>query len=221
MSAGDWDVHEGDPIFRTAEKTLGLVGLGNIGRAVARKLSGWGLRVLATDPFVEPQFARTLNVTLVDLDTLCRESDFISLHCPLLPETKHLMNTRTLSLMKPNVILVNTSRGPVVEARALIEALNARPLAQAGLDVFEEEPLPAESPLRRHPRITLTDHTAWYSEESQVDLQRMAAEEVSRVCTGGLPRSLANPEVLKQLGRFEEWQPAENMRWQLKRLKLC
>ena len=220
MSAGDWDVHDGDPIFRTAGKTLGIVGLGNIGRALARKLSGWNLRVLATDPFVEPELARTLNVSLVDLDTVCRESDFISLHCPLLPETKHLMNACTFSLMKPNVILVNTSRGPVVDASALLEALDVRPRAQAGLDVFEDEPLPANSPLRHHPRVTVTDHTAWYSEESQVDLQRTAAEEVARVCTGGLPRSLANPEVLKKLCHFAEWQPAENMRWQLKRLRL-
>jgi len=221
MVAGDWDVHGGDPIFRTAGKTLGLVGLGNIGRAMARKLSGWNLRVLASDPFAEPEPARTLGVTLVDLDTLCRESDFISLHCPLLPETKHLINPHTLSLMKPDVVLVNTSRGSVVDARALLAALEARPGAQAALDVFEEEPLPENSLLRRHPRVTVTDHTAWYSEESQIELQRTAAEEVARVCTGGLPRSLANPEVLKKLGRFDAWQPAENMRWQLKRLKLC
>jgi len=111
-------------------------------------------------------------------------------------------------------------RGPVIEAQALLAALEKNPGAQAALDVFEQEPLPADSPLRRHPRITVTDHTAWYSEESQIDLQRTAAEEVVRVCTGGLPRSLANPEVLKKLGRFDEWQPAENMRWQLKRLRL-
>ena len=220
MEAGDWDVHGDDPIFRTAGKTLGLVGFGNIGRAVARKLSGWNLRMLANDPFAEPQLVQSLGATLVDLDMLCRESDFISLHCPLLPETRHLINARTLSLMKPGVILVNTSRGPVVDAHALLEMLKANPGAQAGLDVFEAEPLPADSPLRHHPRVTVTDHTAWYSEESQVELQRTAAEEVARVCTGGLPRSLANPEVLQKLGRFEEWEPAENMRWQLKRIGL-
>lgn len=221
MVQGGWDVHRGDPMFRVAGKTFGIVGLGNIGRAVARKLSGWNVKLIATDPFAEDETARALGVTLVDLDTLCRESDFISLHCPLLPETKHLMNARTLSLLKPGAILVNTSRGPVIEARALLEALDAKPLAQAALDVFEEEPLPASSPLRHHPRVTVTDHTAWYSEESQIDLERTAADEVTRVCTGGLPRSLANPEVLKKLGRFDEWQPAENMRWQLKRLKFC
>ncbi len=220
MTAGDWDVHGGDPIFRTAGKTLGLVGLGNIGRAVARKLSGWSLRLLASDPFAEAGVAQALGVTLVDFDTLCRDSDFISLHCPLLPETRHLVNACTLSLMKPGVILVNTSRGPIIDAPALLESLRTNPSAQAALDVFEEEPLSAKSPLRHHPHVTLSDHTAWYSEESQADLQRTAAEEVARVCTGGLPRSLANPEVLKKLGRFTEWQPAENMRWQLRRLQL-
>ena len=220
MTAGDWDVHGGDPMFRTSGKTLGLVGLGNIGKAVARKLCGWNLRMLANDPFAEPEVARSMGVTLVDLDILCREADYISLHCPLLPETKHLMNACTLSLMKPGVILVNTARGPVIDARALLEMLPSNPSAQVALDVFEEEPLSPKSPLRSHPRVTLSDHTAWYSEESQAELQRTAAEEVARVCTGGLPRSLANPEVLKKLGRFDEWQPAENMRWQLKRLGL-
>jgi D-3-phosphoglycerate dehydrogenase / 2-oxoglutarate reductase len=218
MTAGKWDVHGADPLFRTAGKTFGIVGLGNIGRAVAQKLAGWNLRIVATDPFVEPDHAAALGVTLVDLETLCRESDYISLHCPLLPETKHLFNARTLASLKPRAILVNTARGPVIDAAALLAALHAKPDLQAALDVFEEEPPAAESPLRTHPRITVSDHTAWYSEESQMDLQRMAAVEVARVCTGGLPRSLANPEVLKKLGRFEEWEPADNMRWQLRRL---
>lgn len=218
MTRGAWEVHGGDPLFRTAGKTLGIVGLGNIGRAVARKLATWNLRMIATDPFANEESARSIGATLVGLDTLCRESDYISLHCPLLPETKHLINAQTLALMKPGAILVNTSRGPVVDTTALLDALNANHLAQAALDVFEQEPPPADSPLRNHPRITVSDHTAWYSEESQADLQRIAAEEVASVCTGGLPRSLANPQVLKKLGRFDEWQPGENMRWQLKRL---
>jgi len=219
VERGAWDVHRELPLFRLAGKTVGIVGLGNIGRAVARKLKGWEVRLLASDPFVEPECAEALGVKLINLETLCRESDIISLHCPLLPETHHLINARTLALMKPEAILINTARGPVIETRALLDALSSGQIAQAGLDVFEEEPLPGDSLLRNHPKITLSDHTAWYSEESQIDLQRIAAEEVTRVCTGGLPRSLANPEVLQRLGRFHEWQPAENMRWQLKRLE--
>jgi D-3-phosphoglycerate dehydrogenase len=186
---------------------------------VARKLAGWDVRLLATDPFVEAERAAALGVTLADFETLCREADVISLHCPLLPETRHLINARALELMKPSAILINTARGPVVDTAALLSALDAGALAQAGLDVFEEEPLPASSPLRAHPRITVSDHTAWYSEESQAELQRTAAEAVACVCTGNLPGSLANPEVLHRLGRFNEWRPAENMRWQMQRLE--
>ena len=220
MSRSDaWDVHREQPLWRVAGRTLGIVGLGNIGRIVARKLTGWNLRLLATDPFIERHDVAQPGLEMVDLETLCRESDYVTLHCPLLPETRHLIHERTLALMKPGAILINTARGPVVDTAALLAALDAGRLAMAGLDVFEEEPLPPASPLRRHPRVILTDHVAWYSEESQAQLQRSAAEELVRVCTGGLPRSLMNPEVLHRLGRFAEWTPGDALRWQLKRLE--
>jgi D-3-phosphoglycerate dehydrogenase len=219
MEQGSWDVHREDPIYRIAGKTVGIVGLGTIGRAVARKLTGWDVELLATDPFVEEDRARELGVRLVDFETLLRRSHFVMLHVPLLPETRHLINASTVGQMQRGAILVNTARGPVVDSQALLSALDSGQLAAAGLDVFEEEPLPADSPLRRHPRLIATDHTAWYSEESQRDLQRTAAEELARVCTGGLPKSLANPEVIERLGRTAEWEPGENMRWQLKRLR--
>ena len=215
---GAWDVHRQLPILRMAGRTFGLVGFGKIGQAMAKKLSPWNLRLLASDPFVAPDRASALGVELVDFETLCREADYISLHCPLLPETRHLVNARALSRMKPNAIVINTARGPVVDSEALIVALDAGKIAMAGLDVFEEEPLPATSPLRRHAKVITTDHTAWYSEESQVELQKTAAEEVVRVCLGSLPHSLANPEVLSRLGRFSEWTPSESAQWQLKRL---
>lgn len=219
MEQGSWDVHRDDPIYRPAGKTLGIVGLGNIGRAVARKLTGWNLKLLATDPFVSEERARELGVELVDFETLCRASDFITLHCPLLPETKHLINAKALGWMRRGAVIVNTARGPVIDSKALLEAINSGQIGAAALDVFEQEPLASDSPLRHHARIVVTDHTAWYSEESQAELQRTAAEEVARVCAGGLPRSLANPEVIERLGRMKEWQPAENMVWQLKRLR--
>ena len=211
---GQWDVHREDPVFRTAGKTLGLVGFGQIGKAVARKLSGWDMQLLAVDPFAEPAHG----VRLVDLPTLCRESDFISLHAPLLPETRHLISHKQFALMKPGAIIVNTARGPVLDTAALITALDQGAVAQAALDVFEEEPLPANSPVRSHPKILLTDHMAWYSEESQLQLQKTAAEEIATICTGRLPGSMANPEVLHKLGRFDEWQPSPSAQWQLKRL---
>jgi len=196
-----------------------IVGLGNIGRAVARKLSGWGLRLLATDPFVDPEQAREAGVEVVDFETLCRHSHFITLHCPLLPETRHLIDAKSVQLMQPGTIIINTARGGVIDSRALLGAIDSGHIAAAGVDVFEEEPLPADSPLRTHPRIVVTDHAAWYSEQSQQELQRIAAEELARVCRGGLPRSLANPEVIQRLGREAEWQPGDNMRWQIKRLR--
>ena len=220
MESGGWDVHRDDPIFRVAGKTLGIVGLGNIGRAVARKMSAWELRLLASDPYADPDQAAMMGVELVDLEKLCRDSDFISLHCPLLPETRHLIDAGKLSLMKPGAILVNTARGPVVETRALRRALDEGRLAGAGLDVFEEEPLPLKSPFRNHPRVVISDHTAWYSEESQADLQRKAAEEVARVGQGGLPFSMANPEVLSRLPGVPKWPVPEHVKWQLKRKDL-
>jgi D-3-phosphoglycerate dehydrogenase / 2-oxoglutarate reductase len=195
------------------------VGFGNIGQAVARKMSGWGMRLLAADPFVERSRADALGVPLVDLDTLCRESDYVSLHVPYLPETHHLIGKRELALMKPGAIVINTARGKVLDTQALLGALDEKRIGHAGLDVFEEEPPPANSRLRTHPRIVASDHVAWYSEESQIELRKTAAEEVVRVCKGGLPLSIANPEVLHRLGRFAEWTPNDNARWRLKRLE--
>jgi D-3-phosphoglycerate dehydrogenase len=219
VEQGSWNVHRHEPIHRMAGKTVGIVGLGNIGRAMARKLSGWGLRLLASDPFVEPEQAREAGVELVDFETLCRGSHFITLHCPLLPETRHLIDAKSLQLMQPGTMVINTARGGVIDSKALLAAIDRGHIAAAGVDVFEEEPLPADSPLRTHPRIVVTDHAAWYSEQSQQELQQIAAEELGRVCRGGLPKSLANPEVIQRLGREAEWQPGDNMRWQIKRLR--
>jgi D-3-phosphoglycerate dehydrogenase len=219
LATGGWDANPPVKFHRMAGRTLGLAGFGNIGQSVARKLSGWGMKIVAVDPFVEPERARSLGVELVSLETLCRESDFISLHAPLLPETRPLIGRRQFELMKPGVILVNTARGPVLDNAALLAAMDRRPVAAAGLDVFETEPLPADSPLRRHPRMVLSDHAAWYSEESQAELQTTVAEEAVRVCAGGLPLSLVNPEVLRRLGRFDEWTPNATARWQMKRLE--
>src|SRR5262245_40487416 len=140
MERGGWDVHRHEPIWRLANRTLGLVGLGQIGQRVAQKMLGWSVRLLASDPFADPARAEALGVQLVDFDTLCREADFVSVHCPLLPETHHLLSARAFGLMKPNAILINTARGPIVDTTALLAALDADRIAQAGLDVFEEEP---------------------------------------------------------------------------------
>jgi D-3-phosphoglycerate dehydrogenase len=217
LSAGGWSQNPYFHASRMAGRTLGIVGLGNIGSTFARKLGGWGMRLLASDPFVEPEHAASAGVTLVDFETLLRESDYISLHVPLLPETHHLIGERAFALMKPGVILVNTARGPIVDEAALLAALECGKVAAAALDVFEREPLPADSALRRHPCLLLSNHAAWYSEDALAELHRSVAEDAVRVCTGGLPVALANPEVLHKLGRFHEWQPTWNARWRWKR----
>lgn len=216
---GGWDDNPTERMGRMTGRTLGLVGLGKLGRAVARKMSGWGLRLLAADPWVDPARASELGVQLVSLETLCKESDYVSLHVPLLPETRHLMSRPQFEWMKPGTVLINTARGPVVDTAALLWALEQGKVARAGLDVFEQEPLPLNSPLRKHPHVILTDHIAWYSEESQIELKRTAAEEAVRVCKGGLPLAIANPEVLPRIGRFEEWTPSEAVQWQFRRLE--
>ena len=218
VNQGGWDDPRLEPVLRMSGKSLGIVGLGQIGSAVARKMGPWGLRILAADPYLADDHARSLRVHVSTLDSVCRESDYLMLHLPLLPETHHLIGAKQFGMMKEGCVLVNTARGPVVDTDALIDALNRRRPARAALDVFEEEPLARDSPLLRHPGVLLTDHMAWHSEESQVQLQTSAARSVATVCTGGLPGSIANPEVLHRLGRFHEWKPAPCMRWQLERM---
>ncbi len=219
LSEGGWDMNPSHKMWRTPGRTLGLIGFGHIAQAVARKMAGWNMKIIATDPFVDPARAESLSVELTSLENVCRRADYISLHVPLLPETRGLISSQQFSWMKPGIILVNTARGPVLDANALLAAIDHGVVASAGLDVFENEPLPKESPLRRHPKITVTDHIAWYSEESEAELRATAAEEAVRVALGGLPRSLANPEVLHRLGRFHEWTPNDTARWQLRRLE--
>ena len=216
---GSWEVKRTVRIERSSGKIVGIVGLGQIGRAFARKCHGWGWRLIGVDPFIDADKVQALDVQLVDFPTLLRKSDYISIHVPLLPETHHLFDAKAFTQMKKGSILVNTARGPVIDLAALPAALDAGRPMLAGLDVFEEEPLPSASPLCRDPRIILTDHTAWYSEQSQVDLQTRAAEEIARVCTGGLPLSLMNPEVLAKLGREKEFTVPETMLWQMRRLR--
>ncbi len=220
MRQGGWDVKRPVPIRRVRGRTLGVLGFGNIGQMFVQKMKGWGMKVLVCDPYVEPSVVAAAGAELVDFPKLCSLSDYISLHAPLTEETRHIVNAESLALMKSETTLVNTSRGGLVDTDALLQALDKGEILCAGLDVFEQEPPPASHPLRSHPRLVLSDHMGWHSLESQVELQSTVAEEVVRVCTGGLPQSLANPELIDQMARFAEWQPAESLIWQLKRLGL-
>ncbi|MHC4712805.1 MAG: C-terminal binding protein [Planctomycetota bacterium] len=192
---GAWDIGSADPIYRTAGRTVGLIGLGRIARAVAEKLKGFGMRIVAADPYVSSEQAASIGVELIEMDALIASSDFISIHAPLMDATKKMINAGTLSRMKPTACLVNTSRGGLVDQRALIEALNEKKIAGAALDVYEVEPLEPDSPLKELDNVILTDHAGWYSEDSIVELQTRAAQAVADVLSGRRPESVVNPQV--------------------------
>jgi len=179
-------------------RTLGIVGFGRIGRAMAKRAHGFGLRVLVADPQVDAQMVRHLGCELVDLDTLFAQSDYISLHAPLTPETRHLVNRERLARVKSGSVLVNTARGGLVDEAALVEALESGRLAGAGLDVFEEEPLPEESPLRRMDRVILTPHVAGLSEDALERMTRACVDNILTLLRGEVPGEgrLLNPRAL-------------------------
>jgi len=185
------------PVRRLGQQTLGIVGLGQIGRRVAQRARAFGMRVIAApDPAVSPEQADGLGVTMLPLEGMLAEADFVTLHCPLTPDTRGLINTRTIAMMKPTAVIVNTSRGPLVAEAALVEALRSGRLAGAGLDVYEREPLAPHSPLSALPNVVLTSHAAWYSEEAIRDSKVKAAQAVADVLQGRVPRYILNPAAL-------------------------
>ncbi|HEX6945325.1 MAG TPA: C-terminal binding protein [Casimicrobiaceae bacterium] len=187
---GAWNLARSERMHRVAGRTLGLVGYGRIARAFERKMRGMGVsRVLVADPAIRSADG----VEVVDLDTLCREADVVSLHAPLMAATRHLLDARRIALMKPEAIVVNTARGALIDEAALVEALAARRLAGAALDVYEVEPPRKDHPLFALDNVVLSDHTGWYSEESVEELQTKAAEELARILRGETPRHWVNP----------------------------
>jgi D-3-phosphoglycerate dehydrogenase len=189
VRSGRWFTGTAEPIYRPAGKTLGLVGYGRIAQAFERRMRALGIaRVLVHDPFA-PLPGSVIGVSMERLTT---EADYISLHAPLTPATRHILDAGLIARLKPTAIIVNTSRGPLIDEAALVEALQANRLFGAGLDVFEIEPPAANHPLFALENVVLADHAAWYSEESVADLQRKAAEEVVRVLKGEEPLNWIN-----------------------------
>jgi D-3-phosphoglycerate dehydrogenase / 2-oxoglutarate reductase len=196
VKGGAWDVVAHGAIRRLRGQTLGLVGFGKIAMAVAAKARAFGLRIIAHDPYLDAKAIAVRGAEPVDFDRLLAESDAISIHVPLSPETRNLIGARELARMKPSAFLINTSRGGIVDEGALAEALKAGRLAGAALDVLLVEPPPPDYPLRKLPNVVLTPHLAFYSRESVIELQTKAAEEVARALKGEPPRSPVNPQVL-------------------------
>ncbi|MDQ0867483.1 C-terminal binding protein [Arthrobacter globiformis] len=196
MRRGEHEIGPVQPLHRINTRTFGVLGLGLIGSATARKAKGLGYAVIGADPALAPGTRTEDGVDVVGFDELLSRSDVVSLHVPLTETTRHLINAATLSRMKPGAVLVNTCRGGVVDTAAVAAALTSGRLHGAGLDVFEEEPLPLTSPLLGLENTVLTPHAAWYSVESYGELKRRTVENVIDVCTGRGPRNILNPKVL-------------------------
>lgn len=194
--AGCWEMPAVAPIHRLRGRILGLVGFGRIPQLVAPKAKAFGLCVIAFDPYVPQSVMDQAGVGKVEFPELVKTSDYVSIHSPLLPETRHLFNAEVFRQMKRGALLVNTARGPIVDEAALARALDGGELAGAALDVLEQEP-PVNSPLLGRDNVILTPHTSFYSVESLEELQTKAAEEVVRVLSGQPPRNPVNPEVLQ------------------------
>ena len=193
VKSGQWDFHLGIPIHRTKGKIMGLIGCGKIGFEVAKRISAFGVRVIAFDPYLEKAHE---GIELTDLDTVLKESDFISIHCPLNDSTRHLIGEGTFKKMEKKPLLINTSRGPIINEKALIQALEQGQLSGAGLDVLEKEPPDPQNPLLKMENVILSPHVGFYSEESISELKRRTAESVSAVLLGKWPKSVVNREVM-------------------------
>jgi D-3-phosphoglycerate dehydrogenase / 2-oxoglutarate reductase len=192
---GRWEMKTVVPIHRLRGSVLGLAGFGRIPQLVAPKARAFGMKVVAYDPFIPDDAFKAAGVDRVELAGLLSASDYISIHTPLTPETRHLFNRETFAQMKRGAYLVNTARGPIIDEAALAEALDTGQLAGAALDVMAQEP-PLSSPLFGRDNVIITPHTSFYSEESLVELQVKAAQEVAAVLRGQSPRNPVNPEAL-------------------------
>jgi D-3-phosphoglycerate dehydrogenase len=194
---GDWTLGTGAPIFRIAGRTLGIVGFGKIGQTLARKARGLGLEVLAFDRHLSAAEVRAHGAEPVSLEELAERSDFVSVHTPLTPETQGLIGEPILRRMKPTAFVINTARAGIIDQDALLRALEEGSIAGAGIDVFAPERLPPDHPLLTPDNLIATPHVAFYSEESVVELEVLAAENVAAVLSGRRPRALVNPQVLE------------------------
>ena len=184
VQSGRWEVPPIVPLRRLDGQTLGLIGFGNIPRALAPKAKAFGLKVLTYDPYVNADAAAALGVEPMSFDDLLARSDFISVHAPLQPATRGLMNAKTFAKMKNGAYLINTARGPLVDEPALVAALDSGHLGGAALDVVTTEPLAKDSPLLGRDNVILTPHTAFYSVEALEELQTKRAIDVARVLSG-------------------------------------
>lgn len=177
--------------------TIGIVGAGRIGYAMAKRATGFGMKILFYDVIPRPEIEKDLGAKKVDLDTLLKEADFVSLHVPLMKETHHLMNAEKLKLMKKTAYLINNARGPVVDEKALHEALKEGRIAGVGLDVFEQEPTSVDNPLLKLDNVVVAPHISSASYETRSEMSKMVADNLVSFFDGKKPPNLVNADVMK------------------------
>ncbi|MSP13151.1 MAG: C-terminal binding protein [Chloroflexi bacterium] len=199
MRQGGWPQAQANPIYRMRGRTLGIIGIGRIGSAVAWRARGLGLRVIAYDKYLKDDEVRARQAEPVSLDQLLAEADYISIHVPLNKETRHMVDAAVLQAMKPGALLINTSRGPVIDEQALIRVLAGGHLAGAALDVFEEEPLAPDSPLRQMEHVILTPHYGAYSVQSWPDMRVELCQAIADWVQDGWSKQVVNPWVRPNL----------------------
>jgi len=213
MQTGGWSEFPG---VELRGKTLGLVGFGRIGQAVASRALGFGLKLAVYDPWMQTAISAgnvgkevavlTNHVQWLEFNDLLESSDFVSVHAPNTPATRHLINDQALSRMRKEAYLINTARGALVDADALIRAISAGQIAGAAMDVYEQEPLPANHPLRTTPNLLLTPHNAFNSREASRRMSLGCYEPIVDILEGRVPKSVCNPDVLTSSAlRVKQW----------------
>jgi D-3-phosphoglycerate dehydrogenase len=196
VRAGKWGSPNPVPPSRLSTQTLGIIGMGNIGRVVVQKAKPFVQKILVFDPYLSAEKAAESGAEKVDLQELLQRSDYVTIHCPLTEETRHLISMAQLKLMKPTAYLINMARGPIVDQATLYQALVDKTIAGAALDVFEQEPPPADEPILKLDNVIFTPHISSWSAESFVQLRQDVVKNVVTVLQGQSPRSIVNRKFL-------------------------
>jgi len=198
ISSGNWGIKPISPLFSASDQTLGIIGFGKIGPALARKIFPMGFKLLVHDPFAEEETVSRQNAKMVSCAELLKQSDIITLNAPLLDTTFHLINAESIETMKRTAFLINTSRGELIDESALIAALKSGRIAGAALDVFEKEPLTLDNQLLTLDNVILTPHISWYTLQATKRMRIIASQEAARLLNGKRPLNLVNPEVFHE-----------------------
>jgi len=205
--SGEWTWSKLRPIAGLDSRTAGIIGFGNIGRQVAKRLSVFGMKIVAYDPYIPAENIQRLGAIPTTLEQLLTSSDIVSIHVPLTSETRHLIGKKELAMMKKSSILVNTSRGRAIDQDALFSSLREKQIGAAGLDVLTKEPPEPGDPILTLDNVIITPHIGWYSEQSSSRLQEHAALEAERILTGQTPRHPVNPHWRKVPKRLAATHP--------------